>query len=164
MLIQSLEYNKDLHLDPKTKKLILGLLNSLLSVVPVQQHMEPESTAHDSVTDQEKDAYIEEVLLDAREYARQLEGIIDPGELHRYYSYLKDYREISTLLRKALWAVEGYRDTAYQFSYKLAELLEEHVDMIRPADENHCTKKRKLPYAGKDECIKPPDHPRLRVV
>ena len=127
-----LTYNKNLHLDPGTKKLILGLLNSLLAVVPVERRCEPDPTPQDAVSDPEKDLYIEEALLNAREHAEILKGIIDPGELERYYTYLKDYREISRKMEELLAAVNSYRDTAYQFSFRLAELLEEHLDMVSP--------------------------------
>ncbi len=132
MYNETLTYNKNLHMDPGTKKLILGLLNNLLSVVPADRSTGPDTTLQDAVHERDKDRYIEETLLNAHEHAGQLEGIIDPGELERYYGYLKDYREISRKMEELLAAVNSYRDTACQFSYKLAELLEEHIDMVTP--------------------------------
>ena len=154
MLSEPLTYNKNLHLDPGTKKLILGLLNSLLSVVPVEKRLEPDTIAQETVPDPEKDLYIEEALLKAREHADILKGIIDPGELERYYVYLKDYREISGKMEELLAAVNSYRDTAFQFSFRLAELLEEHIDMVSPSIKPHIQVTRK-----REE-----DKPRLRVV
>ena len=151
---EQLEYNPNLHIDPGTKKLILGLLNSLLSVVPVEKRLEPDTAAQITVPAVRKDEYIEKVLLNARENADLLKGIIDPGELERYYEYLKDYREISRKMQDLLAAVNNYRDTAYQFSFKLAELLEEHLDMISPTI--------KTPIHVDYKHIK--DQPRLRVV
>ena len=154
MYSESLSYNPDLHIDPGTKKPILGLLNSLLSVVPVGQKPEADPTGQDSVPDEGKDGYIEEALLNAREHAELLKGIIDPGELERYYRYLKDYREISLHMTQLLEAVNSYRDTAYEFSIKLAELLEEHLEMISPGFKSALR-------------VKPghlDDQPRLRVV
>ena len=154
MQSEPLAYNKNLHLDPGTKKLILGLLDSLLSVVPVEKRLEPDTTVQDVVPAPEKDNYIKEALLNAREHAELLKGIIDPGELERYYRYLKDYREISGRMAELLAAVNSYRDTAYQFSFRLAELLEEHLDMVSP------TLKRSLSVNQKGI----EDQPRLRVV
>lgn len=133
MFSEPLTYNQNLHLDPGTKKLILGLLDSLLSVVPVENRMEPDTTGQDTVPDPEKEEYIKEALLNAREHAELLKDIIDPGELERYYRYMKDYREISGRMEVLLSAVKRYRDSAYQFSFRLAELLEEHLDMVAPS-------------------------------
>lgn len=133
MYCEPLTYNQNIRLDPGTKKLILGLLDSLLSVVPVEKRLEPVTTGQDAVPDPEKDDYINEALLNARENAELLEGIINPGELERYYRYMKDYQEISVRMEELLLAVKSYRDTACQFSFKLAELLEEHLDMVAPS-------------------------------
>ena len=130
------------------------MLNSLLSVVPVEKRLEPDTTAQETVPDPEKDLYIEETLLNAREHADILKGIIDPGELERYYVYLKDYREISRKMEELLAAVNNYRDTAFQFSFRLAELLEEHIDMVSPSI------KPRIRVNGK----RMEDKPRLRVV
>jgi hypothetical protein len=154
MLQEPLTYNKNLHLDQRTKKLILGLLNSLLSVVPVDRKLEPDTTEQDAVPDPEKDLFIEEVLRNAFEHADVLKGIIDPGELERYYAYLKDYREISGKTEDLLDAINGYRDTAYQFSFRLAELLEEHMDMVSPVDKP-CIRVNRKEFE---------EEPRLRVV
>jgi len=154
MSSEPLTYNKNLHLDPGTKKLILGLLNSLLSVVPVEKRLEPDSTAQETVPDPEKELYIEESLLNARENADIFKGIIDPGELERYYVYLKDYREISGKMEELLAAINSYRDTAFQFSFRLAELLEEHIDTVSPSIKPRIRVTRK----------RVEDKPRLRVV
>ena len=130
---ESLEYNQNLHLDPGTKKLILGLIDSLLSVVPVEKRLEPETTQQNVAPAYDKDDYIREVLMDARKNAALLQDIIDPGELERYYIYLRDYREISGRMNELLSAINSYRDTAYQFSFRLAELLEEHMEMVSPS-------------------------------
>jgi len=143
MLNEPLTYNKNLHLDSGTKKLILGLLNSLLSVVPVEKRLEPDTTVQETVPDPEKDLYIEEALLNAREHAEILKGIIDPDELERYYNYLKDYREISGKMEELLAAINNYRDTAFVFSFRLAELLEEHIDMVSPSIRPHNRVNRK---------------------
>jgi len=107
----------------------------------------------ETVPDMEKDLYIEEALLNARENADILQGIIDPGELERYYQYLKDYREISRKMEELLQAINSYRDTAYQFSFKLAELLEEHIGMVSPSLDS-----------GIQLSHKRMESPRLRVV
>ena len=136
MLQEPITYNKNIQLDPATKKLIIGLLNSLLSVVPVDRKGEPDTTAQEPIPDRERDLFIEEALRNAFEHEELLKGVIDPRELERYYAYLKDYREISVKLKEVLAAINSYRDTAYQFSFRLAELLDEHINMVSPASRS----------------------------
>lgn len=151
---EPIEYNPNLQIDPGTKKLILRLLDSLLSVVPVERKPEPDTTAQEAAPVNGKDVYIEKVLLNAHANAELLNGIFDPSELERYYRYLKDYREISGKVAELHAAVNDYRDAAFRFSAGLAKVLQEHLEMVSPSFRSA--------FDADDPIIE--NQPRLRVV
>ena len=121
-------YYGDLHLDAATKKLILNLLKSIRSVVPVIES--PESTAPDAKKDLKSKAYIRNVALRSRQHSEMLEGIFNPAELLRYSRYIKDYQDLIDQMEQLLKEVRNCHDAALIFAGRLAEMTEEHMKMF----------------------------------
>ena len=129
----AIPYYGDLHLDAATKKLILNLLKSIRSVVPVIDASE--STEPDGDQDFKSKEYIRNVALRSRQHSDMLEGIFDPGELLRYSGYVKDYQDLIDQMEQVLAELTSCRDSAWRFASRLAELTEEHIQMFGDAPQ-----------------------------
>ena len=131
---ETIPYYGDLHIDAATKKLILNLLKSVRSVVPVPDA--PETTAQDVKQDFRSKDYIRNVALRSRQHADMLEGIFNPDELLRYSGYIKDYQDLINQTEKVLEELINCRDSALKVASRMAEMTEEHIQMIAdPAQE-----------------------------
>jgi hypothetical protein len=129
----AIPYYGDLHLDAATKKLILNLLKSICSVVPVIDA--PEFTAPDGDQDFKSKEYIRNVALRSRQHSDMLEGIFNPGELLRYSGYVKDYQDLIDQMEQVLIELKSCRDSAWKFASRLAEMTEEHIQMFGEAPQ-----------------------------
>ena len=96
----ALPYYGDLHMDAATKKLILNLLKSIRSVVPVIDASESTDTENDE--DFKSKEYIRNVALKSGQHSDRLEGIFNPDELIELFIgpdllilQLSVYKEIS---------------------------------------------------------------------
>jgi len=125
---EAIPYYGDLHLDAATKKLILNLLKSIRSVVPVIDA--PESTAPVGDQDFKSKEYIRNVAVRSGQHSDMLEGIFDPGELLRYSRYIKDYQDLIDQMEQVLIELTSCRDSAWRFASRLAEITEEHIQMF----------------------------------
>ena len=130
---ETIPYCGDLHIDAATKKLILNLLKSIRSVVPVARV--PESTGQVADRGFKSNDYIQQVALRSMQHAEKLEGIFNPGELLRYSGYIKDYQDLVDQVEKILIDLISCRDSARQFASRLAEMTEEHLQMIGEAPQ-----------------------------
>ena len=128
---EAIPYYGDLHLDASTKKLILNLLKSIRSVVPVIDASEP--TAQDGNQYFKSKQYIRNVAVRSKQHSDMLEGIFDPGELLRYSGYIKDYQDLIDQLEQVLAELSSCRDSAWKFAGRLAEMTEEHLLMLGEA-------------------------------
>ncbi len=128
---KAIPYYGDLHLDAAAKKLILNLLKSIRSVVPVIDASEPTVPGDDE--DFRSRDYIRNVALKSRQYSAKLEGVFNPGELLRYAGYIKDYQDLITELEQVLKELTICRDSAWKFASRLAEMTEEHIQMFDEA-------------------------------
>jgi hypothetical protein len=125
---EAIPYYGDLHLDAATKKLILNLLKSIRSVVPVIDASE--STEPDGDQDFRSKEYIRNVALRSRQHSDMLEGIFNPDVLLRYTGYVKDYQDLIDQMEKVLTELTSCRDSALKFASRLAEMTEEHIQMF----------------------------------
>jgi len=125
---EAIPYYGDLHLDAATKKLILNMLKSIRSVVPVIDASEP--TVPDGDQDFKSKEYIRNVALRSRQHSDMLEGIFNPDELLRYAGYVKDYQDLIDQMEQVLAELTSCRDSAWRFASRLAELTEEHIQMF----------------------------------
>ena len=125
---EAIPYYGDLHLDAATKKLILNLLKSIRSVVPVIDASE--STTPDGDQDFKSKEYIRNVALRSRQHSDMLEGIFNPDELLRYSGYIKDYQDLIDQMEQVLAELTSCRDSARKFAGRLAEMTEEHIQMF----------------------------------
>jgi len=130
---EAIPYYGDLHLDAATKKLILNMLKSIRSVVPVIEASEP--TVPDGDQDFKSKEYIRNVALRSRQHSDMLEGIFNPDELLRYSAYIKDYQDLIDQMEKVLTELISCRDSALKFASRLAELTEEHIQMFGEAPD-----------------------------
>ena len=128
---EAIPYYGDLHLDAATKKLILNMLKSIRSVVPVIDASE--STEPDVDQDFKSKEYIRNVALRSRQHSDMLEGIFNPDELLRYSAYVKDYQDLIDQMEHVLSELTSCRDSAWRFASRLAELTEEHIQMFGEA-------------------------------
>ena len=128
---EAIPYYGDLHLDAATKKLILNMLKSIRSVVPVIDASE--STEPDVDQDFMSKEYIRNVALRSRQHSDMLEGIFNPDELLRYSAYVKDYQDLIDQMEHVLSELTSCRDSAWRFASRLAELTEEHIQMFGEA-------------------------------
>jgi len=126
-------YYGDLHMDAATKKLILNLLKSIRSVVPVIDASEP--TGPDGDQKFKSKEYIRNVAMNCCQHSDMLEGIFDSGELLRYSRFIKDYQDIIDQIETVLSDVKKCRDSAWKFASRLAELTEEHIQMLGDAQQ-----------------------------
>jgi hypothetical protein len=131
---EAIPYYGDLHMDAATKKLILNLLKSIRSVVPVIDASE--STEPDGDPDYKSKDYIRNVALRSRQHAEMLEGIFNPGELIIYAGYIKDYQDLIDQLELVLTELISCRDSAWKFASRMAELTEEHIQMFSDTPED----------------------------
>ena len=130
---EAIPYYGDLHMDAATKKLILNLLKSIRSVVPVIDASDP--TAPDVDQDFKSKEYIRNVALRSRQHSDMLEGIFNPDELLRYSRYIKDYQDLIDQTEKVLTDLISCRDSAWKFASRLAEMTEEHIQMFGEAPQ-----------------------------
>ena len=130
---EAIPYYGDLHIDAATKKLILNLLKSIRSVVPVIDALE--STEPDGYQNFKSKEYIRNVAVRSRQHSDMLEGIFNPGELFRYSTYIKDYQDLIDQLEQVLAEVISCRDSAWRFASRMAEMTEEHLQMFCDAPQ-----------------------------
>ncbi len=148
----AISYCGDLHIDAGTRKLILNLLSSIRSVVPVVDPPEPNSPEYDP--DVKSQDYIRNVFVLARQHSDELEGLFNPDELLRYSRYIADYQDIMVQLEKILEEVKLSRDSAWRFASGLAEMVEEHIRMTIPPGVYHENGEPKETILISDEGIK----------
>ena len=130
---EAIPYYGDLHMDAATKKLMLNLLKSIRSVVPVIDT--PGSAGPDYDQELKSNEYIRNVALRSRQHSDMLEGIFDPGELIRYAGYIKDYQDLIDQMEQVLVELISCRDSAWKFASRLAEMAEEHMQMIGESNQ-----------------------------
>jgi hypothetical protein len=125
---EAIPYYGDLHIDAATKKLLLNLLKSIRSVVPVIETSESAET--DSDQHFKSKEYIRNVALRSSQHSALLEGIFDPDELHRYAGFVKDYQDLIDQIELVLKELTSCRDAAWRFASRLAEMTDEHIQMF----------------------------------
>jgi len=120
-------------MDAATKKLILNLLGSIRSVVPVVSPPGPGTPEMDpDIRSQDK---IRNVLVHGRQHSAELDGLIDLDELLRYTMYISDYQDIIEYIKIILQDMKNCRDSAWTFASKLADMVEDHIQMTYPSDQ-----------------------------
>ncbi len=124
---EALSYYRDLHIDAGTKKLILNLLSSIRSVVPVASPPEPKNL--EAEPDRMSLDQIRNVLILARQHSEELDGLFNPDELHRYIRYASDYLDIIKHLENMLDDLKNCRDSTLKFASGMAEMVEGHIGM-----------------------------------
>lgn len=132
-LNDSIPYYGDLNIDGGSKKLILSLLQSIRTVVPVV--MPPDTTDPENTSGYSDSEHIKNVLVLARKHSNELEGLFNPDELLRYSRYISDYQEIVHELEKLLDEVKTCRNSAHKFASGMAEMVEELIHISTSESE-----------------------------
>ena len=143
----AIPYCGDLHIDAGTKKLILNLLSSIRSVVPVAGPREPHGPDPQECSKSLEE--IRRIILLARMNSPELEGIFNPDELMRYTRYVSDYQDLMKQMEIILAELKRCRDSALTFAGGMAEIVEDHLNLTVQTDE---------------EQEKEPDEVKLKVV
>ena len=120
-------YYRDLHIDAGTKKLILNLLNSIRSVVPLAST--PGSRCLEAEPNLKSLDHIRSILVLARQHSEELDGLFNPDELHRYTRYASDYQDIIKHLEITLEEFKNCRNSALIFASGMADMVEGHIGM-----------------------------------
>jgi hypothetical protein len=120
-------YRGELHIDTVTTRLILDLLDSIRSSVPVEIPPEPDGPG--KLNDDPDLARLKNILVVARKHSAELEGVFDPDVLLRYIRYASDYQKILTRVEKLLDEIKHCRERAFKFAEELAAILVEHLQM-----------------------------------
>ena len=130
---KTIPYCGDLHIDASTKKLILNLLRSIRSVVPVVDSPGPQNP--EKTKGKKNIEELRRTVFLARIRSEELKGIFDPEELTRYVNYVSDYEEIISTLEQVLSELKICRDSALNFSEGMAEIIEEHLSLSSPPED-----------------------------
>jgi hypothetical protein len=123
----NIPYCGELHIDAGTTKLILDLLESIRSAVPVAGPPEPDGPVH--MHEKTNLDQLRNVLVMARQHSAELEGIFNPDELLRYTKYAADYEDILARLEQIIGEIRNCRDVAFKFADGLAEMVVGHLRM-----------------------------------
>jgi hypothetical protein len=133
----AIPYCGDLHIDAATKKLILNLLGSIRSVVPVAGPPEPRNPEDPGELKSPEE--IRGLVRKARQHSDELADIFDPELLCRYLGYVSDYQEIINQLELVQQELRMCSKSAMNFAAGMAELLEDHLQLTSSGDENGST-------------------------
>ena len=126
-----IKFNQSIELSPDARKLMLGMIRSMQSIVPSGPVLVPEDTSgyHCRFTN----FYTAEVLKLSRENEDLFEEIIDPAILEKYIANTKNFKELGDHLEKLLNAIRTYEHLSGYLSHKLAGMMKEHIDIVRPS-------------------------------
>jgi len=126
-----LAHNFDLRIEGGTKSLILDMIRSIRSVIPVVDETGFEDM--DCTIQEEKlNGYVSEVIRMSDEHPEILTGIFDLNELKAYLKYSQDYQEISNQLQDLLSTIKQHHERSKILTMRLAACLREHLDMVAP--------------------------------
>jgi len=122
-------FNRCIKLDPGARKLILDMIRSIKSLIPDDPALVPSPGYADSPFIEE---FVREVLKAAENNYALLTDIADPGSLENLLRHAGDLQEVGDQIEKLLHAVRNYQNLASFLSYKQADLVKEHLELIAP--------------------------------
>jgi len=125
-----IKFNKNIELSPDVKKLMLGMIRSMQSLIPSEPVFIPADTSENN--SKFKHIYAEEVFRLSHENEDIFDGIIDPGILEKYIANTNDLKELGNQLEKLLKAIRKYQYLSGYLSHSLACIMKEHMEMVQP--------------------------------
>ena len=125
-----IKFNESIELSPDARKLMLGLIRSMQSLVPSGPVLVPEDVSE--YNPKFMHSYASEVLRLSYENEDIFDGIIDPGILEKYISNTDHFNELGDQLEKLLKAVRKYQYLSGYLSHRLACMMKDHLEMVLP--------------------------------
>ncbi|KPK82993.1 MAG: hypothetical protein AMS27_13450 [Bacteroides sp. SM23_62_1] len=123
-------FNQSIELSPDTKKLMLGMIQNMQSLMPSGPVLVPEDIPEHNFSFMH--AYAAEVLKLSHENDNIFDGIIDPEFLEKYISNTYDLKELADQLEQLLKSIRKYQHLSDYLSYRLACMMKDHLEMIKP--------------------------------
>jgi hypothetical protein len=123
-------FNQGIELSPDAKKLMLGMIRSMQSLMPSGPVLVPEDTSDYNYRFMHY--YAPEVLRLSQENEDIFDGIIDPGMLQKYITNTDDLKELGNQLDQLLKAIRKYQNLSEYLSFKLACMMKEYMEMTEP--------------------------------
>ena len=105
------------------------MIRSMKSLIPDDPALVPSSGYTNSPFIEE---FVREVLKAAVNHEGLLSDIADRGSLEKMLHHANDLREVGDQIEKLLQAVRNYQNLASFLSYKQADLVKEHLELIAP--------------------------------
>jgi len=125
-----IRFNQSIELTPDAKKLMLGMIRSMQSLIPSGPVLIPEdSSEYDS---RFMYLYASEVLRLSQENENIFDGIIEPGILEKYIVNTDHFKELGDRLEKLLKAIRKYQHLSGYLSHRLARMMKDHLEMVQP--------------------------------
>jgi len=124
------KFNQGIELSPDAKKLMLGMIRSMQSLMPSGPVFIPEDTSDYNYRFMH--FYAPEVLRLSQENEDIFDGIMDPGMLEKYITNTDDLKELGDQLDQLLKAIRKHQNLSEYLSYKLACMMKEYMELTEP--------------------------------
>ena len=108
---------------------MLDMIRSMKSLIPDDPALVPSSGYTNSPFIEE---FVREVLKAAVNHEGLLSDIADPGSLEKMLHHANELRKVGDQIEKLLNAVRKYQNLSSFLSYKQADLVKEHLELIAP--------------------------------
>jgi len=105
------------------------MIRSIKSLIPDDPALVPSPGYEDSPFIEQ---FIREVLKAAENHDALLSDIADPGSLENLLRHAGELREVGDQIENLLRAVRNYQNLASFLSFKQADLVKEHLELIAP--------------------------------
>lgn len=125
-----IRFNQSIELSPDAKKLMLGMIRSMQSLVPSGPVLVPEDTSE--YNSGFMHFFTAEVLKLSRDNEDVFDGIIDTGILEKYITNTDNLKEIGDQLEKLLNDIRKFQHLSGYHSHKLACMMKDHLAMSLP--------------------------------
>jgi hypothetical protein len=125
-----IKFNESIELSPDARKLMLGMIRSMQSLVPSGPVLVPEDIP--DYNPKFMHSYASEVLSLSHENEDIFDGIIDPDMLEKYISNTDHFKELGDQIEKLLKAVRKYQHLSGYLSHRLACMMKDHLEMVQP--------------------------------
>jgi len=124
-----IRFNQGIELSPDAKKLMLGMIRSMQSLLPSGPVLVPEDASE--YNSGFMHFYTAEVLKLSQENEDIFDGITDPVILERYIDNTNNLKELGDQLGKLLKAVRKYQHLSGYLSHRLACMMKDHMEMVQ---------------------------------
>jgi len=123
-------FNQGVELSPDAKKLMLGMIRSMQSLIPSGPVLVTEDTS--DYNHRFMHFYAPEVLRLSQENEDIFDGVIDPGLLKKYITNTDNLKELGDQLDKLLKSIRKHQNLSEYLSFKLACMMKEHMELTKP--------------------------------